>query len=93
MSEDVKELHIVESFGRQHRRDITLRVGETYVVKPLNKQKLKHRGRVCTLLGFSKPFGMEGKPDLIAEVQFSDNNRRGRVEPGDLAELSEMEQA
>lgn len=65
--------------------DITFNIGDTLIVKPMNKQKLKHRDRRVKIIGFLKDdLGNVDK----ASVKFLDNNRNGRVEIIDLDSLS-----
>lgn len=68
-------------------RDFTLREGDQYVVKPRNPRKLKHRGRECVFLDLV-PVSVEHHHDLVAKVRFTDNNRIGRVDFGDLHPVS-----
>jgi hypothetical protein len=67
-------------YGRRYR-EVTAVVGAEYTVDPLNPQKLKHRGRQCTLLGLVRDD--IGTP-MKAQVRFLDNGRQGRVDLEDL---------
>jgi len=57
--------------------------GKQYIVEPLNPQKKKHRGRICTITGFE--INQIGDT-LKIKVQFTDNNRHGKVSVEDLLE-------
>lgn len=63
--------------------DYTITIGKELVVKPLNKQKLKHRDRRVKVLSFNenRDYG------LRVSVKFLDNNRRGIIEIDDLDTL------
>lgn len=60
------------------------KLGSELVVKPLNKQKLKHRFRKVQVLSFIDDSDMYG---LRVNVKFLDNGRRGKVEVADLDEI------
>lgn len=81
---DQTQKGIVSSNGRT----VIIEVGRQYVVKPHNKQKLKHRDRECVLLDVV-PVSEFHPRDLVAKVRFLDNNRIGRTELDDLAPLGE----
>jgi len=70
------------AYGAQNRR-VVLKVGEEYVVQPLNGQKKKHRDRPCIILDFV-PVSEAHPRDIVAKVRFLDNNRIGRADLGDL---------
>lgn len=59
-----------------------IKVGSELIVKPLNKQKKKHRDRRVKVIKFINDQARYG--DLRASVLFLDNNRRGIVEVSDL---------
>jgi hypothetical protein len=82
------EIFVSESHGKT-RREATLRVGEEYVVQPLNPNKKKHRGRHCVILDFVAVSEFHPK-DIVAKVRFLDNNRVGRAELSDLEPISEV---
>lgn len=82
--EPMAKFTIQSSFGRKKRAPVTLTVGETYRVEPLNPRKKKHRGRVCTILEFDNDF-MPRK----ASVRFHDTNRVGKVELSDLVPVGQ----
>ncbi|MED3498474.1 hypothetical protein ACEF06_22370 [Brevibacillus agri] len=74
------------SLRREHEgKTITVKLipGNHYLVEPINPQKKKHRGRICTINGFEK--NDIGDP-LKIRVQFEDNNRHGKVSVDDLLE-------
>ncbi|QDV67679.1 hypothetical protein Poly24_13810 [Rosistilla carotiformis] len=82
----MKESHTIQSgSGRKRRETVTLTIGETYRVEPLNPQKKKHRGRVCAILEFDDDF-MPG----FASVRFHDNNRVGKVDLSDLVPIDSV---
>ncbi|PIC87964.1 hypothetical protein CSV72_02110 [Sporosarcina sp. P20a] len=60
--------------------EYTITIGSELVVKPMNKQKLKHRDRRVKVLSFnlSDTYGER------VNIQFLDNNRRGIIEIRDL---------
>ncbi|WP_313893873.1 hypothetical protein [Psychrobacillus sp.] len=60
--------------------DYTITIGTELVVKPMNKQKIKHRDRKIKVISFnfSKDYGQR------VNVIFLDNNRRGIIEISDL---------
>ena len=70
------------AYGAQERK-VVLKVGEEYVVQPLNGQKKKHRDRRCVILDFV-PVSDAHPRDVVAKVRFLDNNRIGRTDLGDL---------
>lgn len=63
--------------------DYTITIGKELVVKPLNKQKLKHRDRRVQVLSFNE----NREYGLRVNVRFLDNNRRGIIEIDDLDTL------
>lgn len=77
----MREFTMKTYFGRskQNGRTLTPKIGERYVVSPMNPQKKKHRGRTCVI----EAFNAEYMPDR-ATVRFDDNNRLGKVDLSDL---------
>lgn len=69
--------------GSEKISDYTINIGCELVVKPMNKQKLKHRDRRVQVLSFnsSNEYGSR------VNVKFLDNNRRGIIEISDLDEF------
>ena len=63
---------------------ITIKPGDSLMVKPDNPQKMKHRDRTCRINSFR--FDDIGNP-IQANVTFLDTNRAGRVDLEDLAAL------
>ncbi|MED1645575.1 hypothetical protein P4U99_20740 [Brevibacillus agri] len=75
------------SFRREYEgKTITVKLipGNHYLVEPINPQKKKHRGRICTIIGFEQN---DIRDPLKILVQFSDNNRHGKVSIDDLLEF------
>ena len=70
------------TYGAQ-TREVILKIGEEYVVQPLNGQKKKHRDRRCVILDFVPVSGARPR-DVVAKVRFLDTNRIGRTELDDL---------
>jgi hypothetical protein len=72
--------------GEHVRPAVHIKIGGTYLIDPPNPQKLKHRGRTCTILEFIYD---EKLGDFIgpraARVRFLDNNRQGVV--NDMADF------
>lgn len=64
--------------------DYTIVIGSVLVVKPLNKQKLKHRDRRVQVLSFKESDSDRSYGESKVNVRFLDNNRRGVIEIGDL---------
>lgn len=62
----------------------TLLIGSILVVKPLNKQKLKHRDRKVEVLSFKESESDKRYGESKVNVLFLDNNRKGVIEIGDL---------
>ena len=73
---------VSSAYGAQKRR-VVLKIGEEYVVHPLNGQKKKHRDRHCVILDFVPVSGAQPR-DVVAKVRFLDNNRIGRTDLDDL---------
>ncbi|MDM5333998.1 hypothetical protein QUF56_12245 [Ureibacillus composti] len=63
--------------------DYTAEVGTELIVKPLNKQKKKHRDRRVQIMRFLLDQEIR-YGDLRVSVKFLDNNRRGIVPISDL---------
>jgi hypothetical protein len=78
----VKPIELESHFGGKSRK-ISLEIGRTYTIDPLNPKRLKNRGRIVRILGFNDNF----MPDK-AIVRYLDTNRRGLVYVGELAHLS-----
>lgn len=64
-------------------RQVIVTIGKEMVVKPLNKQKLKHRDRRVII----NKINDDGFNGVNATVKFLDNNRTGKVEIIDLDDL------
>jgi hypothetical protein len=62
-------------------RDFKLKIGDSYVVEPINKNKLKHRGRKCTITGYEYDDLNNAKK---ARVKFHDTDRYGKVDLEDF---------
>lgn len=60
---------------RGQERHVLVKIGEEYVVEPLNPRNKKNRGRHCLVIGFHSD--EEGK-DIFAMVKYLDNNKVGR---------------
>lgn len=60
--------------------DYTIVIGSELVVKPMNKQKLKHRDRRVKVTSFNESNDL----GLRVNVIFLDNNRRGIIDIKDL---------
>lgn len=71
--------------GPANGRSLKVEIGKEYGVQPPNPQKLKHRGRRCTVLDWV--LDDIGSVMGVA-VRFIDNNRRGRVDIGDLVKVN-----
>jgi len=84
-NENTQEMRISSAYGKL-RREMTLSVGKTYIIKPLNVRKTKNRDRQCTILDFV-PVSEYHPNDIVAKVRYLDNNRIGRAELEDLANL------
>jgi hypothetical protein len=65
-----------------HRR-IFMEIGRTYRVVPLNERKTKNRNRECVLVEIV-PVSASHPDDKVAKIRFTDNNRIGRADFGDL---------
>lgn len=76
----VQKVKVKRFINDEKVSDYTMTIGTELVVKPLNKQKLKHRDRRVQVLGFTenRDYG------LRVNVKFLDNNRRGIIEIDDL---------
>lgn len=74
---------IIETNSNEVERDVIIKVGKEMVVKPLNKQKLKHRDR-RVLINKITDDGFKG---VRASVKFLDNNKSGKVNVVDLDDL------
>ena len=62
----------------------TIVIASVLVVKPLNKQKLKHRDRKVQVLSFKELENDKLYGESKVNVKFLDNNRRSVIEIGDL---------
>lgn len=60
-------------------RSVEFKVGNQYVVNPLNKQKKKNKGRYVMLKGIESDKGV-----VSAKVKYLDTNRNGKVDLDDL---------
>lgn len=74
-----------QSGKAERTRVVRIEVGREFEVQPPNPQKLKHRGRRCTVVGWV--FDDIGFLSAVS-VKFADNGRRGRVDLEDLVEVS-----
>lgn len=83
MSEDQRRYNY--GFGKKHR-EITIEVGLTYEVQPLNLNKnRKNRGRICTVLSFRDWSSSCGKSTTErVRVKWHDDEKIGYVDPCDL---------
>ena len=71
----------VRRFNKDEKiSDYTINIGSELVVKPMNKQKLKHRDRRVKVTSFNE----SKDPGLRVNVIFLDNNRRGIIDIKDL---------
>ena len=84
------EMSIYSRYGRTKSREVVLKVGNIYVIEPLNSRKMKNRGRQVEILRFREG----GKvPDAVAVVKYLDTGRQGVIsELDDLAPLPASEQ-
>jgi hypothetical protein len=71
--------------GQADARLVKIESGREYEVQPPNQQKLRHRGRRCTVVGWV--LDDIGNPMKVS-VRFGDNGRRGRVDLEDLIEVA-----
>ena len=65
-------------------RKLEINIGDEFVVNPVNKRRLKHRGRKVKVTNFVR----KEKDPLKAQVKFLDTKRVGRVDLEDLDVLS-----
>jgi hypothetical protein len=63
---------------------VTVVIGGTYVVKPDNPKKMKHRDRIVVVREF-----LEDHKGIRALVRFKDDNRFGRIDVEDLENIEE----
>ena len=61
-------------------RKLTLKIGEEYVVSPLNPKKMKNRGRRVLIRDFTRT----EKGDAEIRVKYLDNNKAGKAIAEDL---------
>ncbi|WP_340701621.1 hypothetical protein [Brevibacillus borstelensis] len=85
------EINWVSVRREQDGKSVTIKLipGNKYLVEPINLQKKKHRGRICTINGFER--NNIGDP-LKIRVQFEDNNRHGKVSVTDLVDVKRKKQ-
>ncbi|MFS1518561.1 hypothetical protein V1503_19170 [Bacillus sp. SCS-151] len=67
-------------------REVVLFSGKEYIVNPINKNKLKHRGRKVEYKSYSSNGGY-----TTAKVKFLDNDRYGKVEIDDLDNIEAID--
>lgn len=80
-TESIKKLLMTRIFNVNGKEVlIPIYAGEKYLVSPPNPRKLKHRGRICEVIGWDKD--RPKYPGFV--VRFQDNNRQGKVETDDL---------
>lgn len=60
--------------------NLTLKIGEEYVVSPLNPQKMKNRGRRVLI----RDFTTNQRGDAEVRVKYLDNNKAGKAFAEDL---------
>ena len=85
----MKNSHIMECWHRHKKvKTLTITIGSTYRVEPINPQKKKHRDRVCTILELDDDFMPQN-----ASVRFQDNNRVGKVCLSDLVPVDQVIEA
>lgn len=61
-------------------RNLTLKIGEEYVVSPLNPKKMKNRGRRVLIRDFTP----NQRGDAEVRVKYLDNNKAGKAFAEDL---------
>lgn len=61
-------------------RNLTLKIGEEYVVSPLNPQKMKNRGRRVLI----RDFNTNQRGDAEVRVKYLDTNKAGKAFAEDL---------
>lgn len=71
----------IQAYYKTVTRTVTIEVGQTYLVDPLNPRCKKNRGRFCVVLGFPS--------DNYALVAFSDTSRNALVPIRDLTDFEE----
>lgn len=74
---------LINTTSKDIKRIVIVEVGKEMVVKPLNKQKLKHRDRRVIINKITE----DGFKGTSATVKFLDNNRTGKVDITDLDDL------
>lgn len=74
---------LIKSNSIDVERNVIVQVGKEMVVKPLNKQKLKHRDRRVIINKITD----EGFKGVKASVKFLDNNRSGKIDVVDLDDI------
>jgi hypothetical protein len=70
---------------RGQERRVTLEVGKEYKITPLDpRQKTQNTGRNCKILAIVVN---SDNGDIVAEVEYTDDNQTEKVEPCDLKEV------
>ncbi len=68
--------------------ELEIRVGEVYRIEPPNPQCLRHRGRLCRVVGY-QDLGIAPKVGRnAAKVRFLDNKRPGLIDLTDLVRVA-----
>lgn len=86
---NIKKADVERYINDERVSKYTLLIGSILVVKPLNKQKLKHRDRKVQVLSFKESENDKLYGESKVNVKFLDNNRRGVIEIGDLDTFQE----
>lgn len=81
----VKAKIIKKNVSKNYKSTLIVKIGETYIVKPLNPNKLKHRNRKIQIVKFNS----NERYGLRVNVKFLDNNRAGIVDIDDLEAVVE----
>lgn len=76
----IKKVVITTTKQEEILKEISIEIGKEFIVKPNNRQKLKHRDR----RGIVQNFSVSEKHGLRVGFKFLDTNRIGKVDIEDL---------
>ncbi len=75
------------------RREVTIQIGLTYEIQPLNQRKKLNRGRHCTILGFKGKIRTPLNPESDrVRGRWQDDNSIAFVDPTDLIPVNNEHQ-
>ena len=81
-------LTVQAGFGFAARK-VNIYKDHEYIITPLNPRKLKNRGRHVIMLEKVLYTPGQENADYVARIKYTDNNRLGRVDFGDLEPVNE----